>query len=338
MRPSSPPVMRAVSPTTSQTLSGNKRGYDELQRSLSPVDVHALPPPRSSLKKRYGPIAPPPLRNPYLQGLSTTNLVPEQDKRSRHNRYVLNNQEKFMHKPTDDQPHNKRLTYGDVKTVRIPKKTQRYKLANRFMNQKNKLLRRQMFPNLDNEADDDYTLTNKLETELPSDIEEETEAIVYSPTVEVKPIEPLTEMSTAPVISTAPVSSFYKVRLFVKKKDGSIRRLRFDNDELEIEVKTNETFDKIASLAAYVAVDYPKGFNVLIGQMDEDNHFTEFDLTRYDPVDGKLFLLNDFYNDATIDLLIDLTPTVGGKRSYKRSNKRKHKHIKKTRSKRGQKH
>ena len=187
---STPPQMQHISMSS---VLGNKRplddNYSALQANLPPVDLQAVPQTKA-LKKMHGPIKPPSaVDDQYLTNLVNNQGLSRRDKVDYYRQYMMHKANSTSVSPASaHNVTNKRIRFGKKQTVRIPKKRPEYKQELRELKNYNKQLQRSIFPNLADEADEDRTLTNLLKTDVPSDIEEETDAIVYSPTIEEEPI------------------------------------------------------------------------------------------------------------------------------------------------------
>ncbi len=302
-RSASPPVMRRLSPTTIATLSGQKRpsdaAYEHLSRSLNPIDLHALP-QKKSLKRVYGPIRPPPPTNTYLENLKNTSLISPAQKTKRYRSYVTNAWENEYKPNATTATTTPRIRFGKKQTVRIPKKTQEFKQKWRKLKQTNRSLKQRIFPILALEADDDRTLTNQLLADLPSDVEEETEAIVHSPTIEEEPIPD--------------IPSLYKIHTYIRNLTGNIVQI----PPLEQTVMPSTTFEDLLVIADDVAEEqgiHP--LNTYVGVIDDKNVFQKFDIT-FNSLSHKLYTANKHLKNGIIIILYDLLPAKnGGKRKIK---------------------
>jgi hypothetical protein len=298
-RSSSPPVMRRLSPTTIATLSGQKRpsdaAYNSLSQSLQPINLSAMP-QRKSLKRVYGPIRPPPPTDAYLENLKKTTLIPQNEKTKRYRKHVTNAWTSTHSSPTGS-PQQPRIRFGKKQTVRIPKKTEQFKKEWRKLKQQNRALKNSIFPNLAFETDEDRTLTDQLIVDLPSDVEEETEAIVHSPTVVEEPIPDIPPL--------------YKIHTYVKNSSGNIMRI----EPNEQTVMSSTLFEDLLVLADDVAEEnglHP--LNTFIGVVDENNIFHPFEIT-YGRLSHKLYSVNKHLINGIITVVYDMSPAKsGGKR------------------------
>ena len=295
--------MRRLSPTTIATLSGQKRpsdaAYEHLVRSLPPVDIHAIP-QHKSLKRVYGPIRPPLPTDDYLENLRNTTLLNKTQKAKRYKSHVLDAWEQTYANANANAHQQPRIRFGKQQIVRIPKKTKQFKQEWKKLKQRNRTLKQNVFPNLALETDEDRTLTDQLVVDLPSDIEEETEAIVHSPTVVEEPI---------PNIPPA-----YTVHTFIKNSAGAILRIP-PNEQT---VDTSKTIEDLLVIAADNAEQqniHP--FETYIGVIDETHIFHPFEIT-YTNLQHKLYRLNKHLPDGLINIIYDLSsPKSGGKRNRK---------------------
>lgn len=303
-RVSSPPTMHRLSPTTIATLSGQKRpsdaAYEHLVRSLPPIDLHAFP-QKKSLKRVYGPIRPPPQPDPYLENLRKTSLINPAQKTKRYRSHVTKAWETEY--ASANSPVTPRIRFGKKQTVRIPKKTQEFKQNWRKLKQKNRSLKQTIFPDLSLETDDDRTLTDQLISELPSDVEEDTEAIVYSPTINEEPVPDI------------PPS--YKIHTYVKNLNGSIARIKPQEQTVDL----STTFEDLLVTADDVAEEQGlRPLNTYVGVINETNIFHPFEI-MYQNLAHRLYHVDKHLKNGIISVIYDLSPAKnGGKR--RRKNKK----------------
>ncbi len=236
----------------------------------------------------YGPIKPVPIRDTYLDNLSNTPLISRRDKVKRHTRYLLNkhNNPKSPASSPASSPSTKRIRFGNKKTVRIPKKRSEYKQAWRELKQENKILKKSFFPKLEDEQDDDYSLTNLLKTDVPSDIEEETDATIYSPTIEEEPIP-----------------TFYTLHIYLKDETNKFIRML----PLEKSVSALMAIEDLMVLVDDVAET--NGFdnvNVFIGKINiAANTFSPF-LINFNSLTKPLSIFDNLITNNTIDAIIQI--------------------------------
>lgn len=279
--------MMSSTPGSTQ-LTGNKRQLDadylELSKSLPPVNLHATP-LKKSLKKVYGPIKPVEPRDTYLDNLANSELVSRREKVKRHTRYLLNKHNSAS-PPTRASPPTKRIRFGNKQTVRIPKKRPEYKNALKILKHENRILKKSIFPNLADEQDDDRRLTDLLKTDVPSDIEEETDATIYSPTIEENPI---------------PKS--YTLHIYLKDNANNLIRM------LPLEQSISDTMliedlmvliDDIAEANGYNNV------NIFIGKINEKKTLNPF-LIHFNSLSKPISMFDNLITNHIIDAVIQLS-------------------------------
>lgn len=288
--------------------------YSALHKRLSPVDLKAVP-QNKALKKVHGPIRPNANTDDhYLTNLENNQGLSRREKINYYRQYM-------MHKANSAPPithntTNKRIRFGTKQTVRIPKKRPEYKHELRQLKQHNRQLKHNIFPNLADERDDDRTLTNLLLTEVPADIEEETEAIVYSPTIEEEPIPE--------------IQPLYTLHFYLMNAPGNYMRA----EPFEQTIQSTSDFEDVILIGDDLAED--NGFedvDVYVGIMDENQRFTPFPMT-YNRLSKKLHTINDLLPNGVLDIVIDVSAKHGGKN--KRFRKRSI-HKKRYRRKKGSK-
>ncbi len=327
---SAAPQSRRLSSMDLAKLAGYKRPhdaeYDVLKNSLAPIDLTAVP-QRKSLKRVYGPVTPAPAEEPYLANLRDSTLLTSKDKDKRYRAYVKNAY--YHQQPVSDTNNvaSRRIRFGNKQTVRIPKKTPEYKNAWRALKQHNRLLKRSIFPILKDEPDEDRTVTDQLRVDLPSDVEEETEVLVHSPTVVEEPI--------------ADIPSKFKVKFYINDvAGGKIRFLK------QTTIESDKAFDDVLVLADDIAEEegYTSSFAEEEGHDDSmfntyvgvivNGSFEPFNLT-FDTLSHKLHTVHKLLKKNTLEVLIDVTAKSGGKRSdHKRKRTRKRKQSKRSKKRR----